>query len=122
MNTEKTTAVVKNRFQFQGVEPNADLERKANLKLIQMLAYAPPGAVAVGTVQKTGNSYAAAIEVSSAFRTFTSSAFGLSLEAAVNRVLSKMDDQLYNWRFGRGGGQAAKQTGYGDLNNSPMAG
>jgi hypothetical protein len=87
-----------------------------------MLAYAPPGATACGVVNKLQNGYAASIQVVSAFRAFHSSAFALTAETAVSRVLAKMDDQLYNWRFGNGGGQPAKQTGFGDLNNSPMAG
>jgi hypothetical protein len=48
----------KSRFCFQGIAPNAELETKANAKLSRLLALAPPGAQAVGKLERTGSRYA----------------------------------------------------------------
>ena len=110
MIPEVVTPKIKNQFRFEGVENETELARKANLRLIQLLAYAQPGAVATGLVQKSGKSFLASITIWSPYRSFTASSVALSAEAAVNLVLSKMDDQLFNWRYGSGNGRSSPQS------------
>jgi hypothetical protein len=121
-NIERNLQKQKNQFCFQGMEQDADLERTANLRLIQLLAYAPPGAIAIAIVQKAEKNYSASIEVSSPFRNFSASAVGLSAQVVVDRVLSKIEGQLFDWRFGSGRGRPGQQPGLGNLNDSSFAG
>lgn len=104
MNRQTEAQKAKNRFCFQGIEPDQELETKANLKLIQLLALAPPGANASGVLEPIRNSYLAKIEVQSPFRSFSSQAMGNSPHVAINRALERLEDQLFRWRFGSGNG------------------
>ncbi len=89
-------------FRFNNVPADPDLEKKTNLKLAQFLAIAPPGATAVGFLEKDEKHYTCAIEVSSPYRTFFEKAGGLTPNSAIQRALDKLEDQLYRWRFGGG--------------------
>lgn len=120
MNAEVNVHKIKNRFFFQDMQQDPDLERTANLRLIQLLAYAPPGAVAIGTVQRSGKNYFASIDVSSPFRSFIAKAEAVNSHDVVRRVLNKLDDQLFSWRFGNG--TPANQQGYNNYNHSTLAG
>jgi hypothetical protein len=83
------TRTEKARYQFclKDLGPDPDLERFANLMLVQLLALAPPGASAFGFVEKGGRVY----------------------RAAVNRVLQKIEDRLYQWRYGGGSSGASAE-------------
>jgi hypothetical protein len=100
MNTEMKTEDIQNRFRFCGITPEPELEKVANLKLLQLLAMAPPGAQSTGTLEKTGKSYQAEIRVSSHFRSFSSHAISGNAQNAVIRALERLEDQLYRWRYG----------------------
>jgi len=108
MNSSINLQETRNRFCL--VSDSPDLEKTAHLKLVQLLAYAPPGSTAAGRVDRSGGSYLASIEVQSSFRSFSAKAMGTSEAAAVKRSLEKMEDQLFRWRFGDGTGQSARST------------
>jgi hypothetical protein len=93
---------VQNRFCL--TNDNPDLEKTTNLNLLQLLAYAPPGSMAIGRVDRVEQSYLASIEVQSSFRCLSAKAMGTTEPAAVKRVLEKLEDQLFQWRFGGGPG------------------
>lgn len=106
------------RFRFNDVPVDPDLERRTNLKLAQFLAIAPPGATAVGFVEKDGSFYMSAIEVSSPYRTFLGKAGGLTPNSAIQRTLEKLEDQLYRWRYG--GGRSGNSFGSPFQFNQPQ--
>lgn len=89
-------------FRFNNVQVDSELAQRANLKLAQLLAIAPPGATGVGFLEKNEKVYLCAIEVSSPYRTFFEKAAALTPHSAVQRALDKLEDQLYSWRFGSG--------------------
>ena len=106
MNTQTLSKEMKNKFSFQGLPPDRELEGKANLKLTQLLALAPPGSEAFGRLEISGKSYHASIAVRSAYRIFTAEAYGFDAMVAVNRALERLENQLYHWRFGSGTGNS----------------
>lgn len=105
MQNLKQIPGVRNRFSFLNLEVDKDVERAMNLKLVQLLSLAPPGAVAYGTVEQIGSSCVAKLSIISSFRVFSAQATAPHPEKAVNRVLAEMEDQIFRWRFGgsRGG-------------------
>ena len=116
MNTQTRSEELKNQFRFHGVIPDRELETKANLKLMQLLVLAPPGAYALASLEVSGKSFLASVTVHSAYRTFSSQAFGGSQVSAINRALQRLEDQLYRWRFGsgtRGSGGNKSESGVG---------
>lgn len=99
---------------------DAELQKTANLRLIQLMAYAPPGARAIGRMEKVGKSYLATVEVKSSFRTFVANGLGNTEEGAVKRVLEKLEDQLFQWRFGRGPNVLARSRRPDVLSRPPL--
>ena len=89
-------------FQFHDAETDADLKRWANLRLAQLLTLAPPDAVLVGSLSRTEKFYVSSVEVKSTFRNFYEKASGTTPNTAIKRVLEKLEDRLYRWRFGGG--------------------
>lgn len=115
-------SVEKNQFQFQGIDPDSELEKDANRRLIEMMDYAPPGVTPKARVQRADDGYLATVVFSSTFQAFYARAFGLRLDTAIDRVLHKIYDQLYNWRLGRVGGRPTRHARYrGDLSRPRMA-
>lgn len=98
------TEAEKTRYEFclRDLGPDPELEKDAKLKLVQLLALAPPGATAFGFVEKSDRAYLAAVQVRSPYRTFLERASGVAPRTAVHRVLQKLEDRLYEWRFGGG--------------------
>lgn len=121
MNTETLIERSVNQFQFKDIANGTELASKSNLKLIQLLAYAPPGAVATGIVQKSAKGFSASLTIWSPYRIFTASSVALSAEVAVDRVLRKIDDQLFDWRFGSGNGRSSPQASIGHMRPSSFA-
>jgi hypothetical protein len=101
---------VKNRFHFGFLDYDSELEKEANLRLIQLLAFAPPGATGVGLVEKSEKEFLSTITIKSPFRTFTSKALSNNARAAVKKSLERIEEDLYRWRFGSGSGNGGKQT------------
>jgi hypothetical protein len=89
-------------FEFNFDEVDPETRSKANLRLVELLTLAPPGAKAVGVMDKEGQHYISAIEVSSPYRTFFQKALGSTPQAALQRVLDRLEDTLYRWRYGGG--------------------
>jgi hypothetical protein len=85
-----------NRFSL--IEEDPETEKMANLGLIQLLAHAPPGSVALGSIEKLGHIFCAKLEIRSDFRNFVCKSGGVSQRLAVKRVIQKMDDKIFNWR------------------------
>jgi hypothetical protein len=110
MSTQFETEGFQNRFQFFGIDPGPDLEKVANLKLLQLVALAPPGSQSSATLEKTGKSYLAEIRVTSHFRSFSSHAISGSAQNAVFRALERLDDQLYRWRYGDNTGNSGNNS------------
>ena len=100
MNVEKQLSEFNNSFQCKGMALDPELEKDANLKLIQLLALAPPGARSKGGMEKSGKNYLAEVKVHSHFRSFSSQAAGMNPRTAVLRALERLEDQLYRWRWG----------------------
>lgn len=88
-----------NRFSL--LEEDQETEKMANLGLIQLLAHAPPGSVAFGSIERLGHIFCAQLEVRSEFRNFLVKAGGISQKLAVRRVIQKMEDKIFNWRKNR---------------------
>lgn len=88
------------QFIFNNNQQDRDLEKDANLGLVKLLSLAPPKARASGVLQGDGDSYVAMVEISSPFRSFEGKAYGLTPRKAVQKVLEKLEDKLYQWRFG----------------------
>lgn len=119
MNNSMTLNEVCNRILLASSDPG--LEKTSNLRLLQLLAYAPPGTTATSRVDKTGQSYMASVDVHSSFKSFSAKANGTTEAAAVKRVLEKLEDQLFRWRFGSGSGHSPKGSEQGVFGRSPLA-
>jgi hypothetical protein len=91
------------QFQFRDVGADPHLEKNANLRLVQLLALAPPDASALGLLEKNDQYYVSTVEVQSRYRTFHEKAAGTTPDLAVKRALEKLEDRLYRWRAGSGG-------------------
>lgn len=89
-------------FRFNICDKDSVLEKNANLKLAQLLAHSPPGATAVGLIEKSENHYVSAIEVQSPYRTFFEKAAGLTPQSAIKLALEKIENRIYQWRYGGG--------------------
>jgi hypothetical protein len=83
---------VKNRFHFGFLDYDSELEKEANLRLIQLLAFAPPGATGVGLVEKSEKEFLSTITIKSPFRTFTSKALSNNARAAVKKSLERIEE------------------------------
>jgi hypothetical protein len=112
MRRELESALTPYQFQFSRFQPDPDLKKRANLKLVQLLVLAPPGARASGRVETLSQSYLSSVEIRSPYREFRESAVGLTPEAAIDRVLNRIEERLYRWRFGGGGGETSTQAGH----------
>ena len=125
MNSQINFKEVKNRFHFDYVEHDPDLEKTANLKLVQLLAFAPPSATGVGWVEKTESGFLSTVRILSPFRTFTAKAMGTSAASAIMKALERLEDELYRWRFGGGGtgnyGSFGRQESMPTTPNLPAA-
>jgi hypothetical protein len=121
MNTKLETEDIQNRFQFYGITPEPELEKVANLKLVELLAAAPPGAQSTGTLERTGKSYLAGIRVSSHFRSFSSHAISGNAQNAVIRALERLEDQIYRWRYGDNTGNPGNNSNSSGMGNLPLA-
>ncbi len=98
----------RHEFRFE-IDVDSTLEAKTNSRLVELLTLAPPDASAVGLLQRDEKSFLSAIEVQSKFLTFFEIGYGPSPEVAVQRALNRLEDRLYEWRFGGGSkGESAK--------------
>jgi len=111
-----------NRFYFNFFGYDPELERKANLRLLELLAYAPPSAGGFGRVEMSGREYISTIIIQSPFRSFTSKALSSNADSAVRKSLERMEEDLFRWRFGNGTGNNGKQTGLPSGTQMPLAG
>jgi hypothetical protein len=113
METKAIAEKEKNRFYFDFLNPNRELETRSNLKLLHLLTLAPPGAKGFGWVENNkGGNYLCTISIFSPFRSFTAKALGSSPEGTVNRALDRMEDELFRWRFGSGSGDQGREIGF----------
>jgi hypothetical protein len=117
MTTQIQTEGFQNRFQFFGIEPEPDLVKVANLKLLQLVALAPPGSQSAGTLEKTGKSYLAGVRIASHFRSFSSHSISGNAENAVARALERLEDQLYRWRYGENNGNPGNDSNSSGMGN-----
>lgn len=92
-------------FRFNWDDVDSSVRSQANLRLTQLLSLAPPGAKAVGVMNKEGKYYVTAVEVISPYRDFYKKAVGLTPESALEKVLERLEDSLYRWRYGGGGNE-----------------
>jgi hypothetical protein len=113
---------VKNRFHFGFLGYDSELEKEANLRLVQLLAFAPPGAAGVGFVERSEKEFLSTITIRSPFRTFTSKAIGNNPRSAVRKSLERIEEDLYRWRFGSGSGNGGKQTTLPSGTQQPLQG
>lgn len=95
------------KFNWDDVDP--DIRRRANLRIAQLLTLAPPGAKVVGVMNREGKYYVTAVEVSSHYRSFYKKAIGSTPEFALSRVLERLEEFLYRWRYG--GGSSDSEAG-----------
>jgi hypothetical protein len=118
----KTPAELNNKFHFGYYADDADNEpefaKAANLRLLQLLVDAPPGASAIGLVEKNDREYISLIKVRSPFRSFTASAAGTDAERTVGKALDRLEDELYRWRFGSSSGSDRHDN---EVLNIPLA-
>jgi hypothetical protein len=110
MKSQESFEGVKNRFHFGFLDYSSELEKEANLRLIQLLAFAPPSATGVGFVEKSEKEFLSTITIKSPFRTFSAKALGTNPRSAVNKSLERIEEDLYRWRFGSGSGNSGKQA------------
>jgi hypothetical protein len=122
MNPQVRLKKVENKFHFDFVNEDKDLEKYANLKLLQLLAYAPPGATGVGLVEKYQGEFLSTITIQSHYRSFTAKAIGSDAKAAVRKSLDRLEDELFRWRFGGGSGNNGRHTGIPTVSHLPLAG
>jgi hypothetical protein len=113
---------MKNRFHFGFLDYDPELEKEANLKLVQLLAFAPPGATGVGLVEKSEKEFLSTITIRSPFRTFVAKAIGNTPSFAVRKSLERLEEDLYRWRFGSGSGNGGRQVSIGSGNQRPLEG
>ena len=104
MNFKIRLEEVKNRFHFGYLDYDLETEKDANLKLIQLLALAPPAATGVGLVEVAQQGFLTTVTVRSPFRSFTGKAIGPTARTSINRALERLENELYRWRFGGGSG------------------
>ncbi len=102
-------AVTRNRFHFGIDDCDPELKKTANLKLLQLLAIAPPAASGLGFVQQSEHEFLATITIQSSFRSFVAKAVSANLELAVRKCLERMEDDLLRWRFGSGSGNSSER-------------
>lgn len=121
MNTTKQIQGPKNCFHHKGIDPGPHLEKDANLKLVQLLAMAPPGAYSTWSIEKTGKNYLAEVKMFSPFRSFSSRSEGMSPHSVVHRALERMEDQLYRWRWGGNKKDENTDSKASDVGNLPYA-
>jgi hypothetical protein len=121
MTTQIENEGFQNRFQFFGIEPEPDLEKVANLKLVQLVALAPPGSQSAGTLEKTGKSYLAGVRIASHFRSFSSHSISGTAENAVARALERLEDQIYRWRYGENKGNSGNDSNTSGVGDYPLA-
>ena len=95
---------LKNRFHFGFLNYDPELEKEANLKLLQLLAFAPPGATGVGLVEETERDFLSTVTIRSPFRTFTAKAVESAEKSAVRKSLERLENELFRWRSGGGTG------------------
>lgn len=112
MNLKTERRGLSYQFHFANVDPDPELTRKANLKLAQLVAIAPPGASATGVLERNERHYHSVIDVKSPYRSFHEEAVAKEPGTAIQRVLEKVEDRIYAWRFGRGGEGAPAQAHY----------
>jgi hypothetical protein len=112
MDTKPVVEKEKNRFCFDYSNPDRELETRSNLKLLNLLTLAPPGAKGVGLIENTDGRYLCTITIYSPFRSFTAKAMGANPEATINRALDRMEDELFRWRFGNGSGNPERGIGF----------
>ena len=106
------------QFKFNFDDVDSEIRRRANLRLVELLTLAPPGAKAVGVMDKEGRYYVSAIEVSSPYRSFFQKAVGLTPASTLSRVLERTEDALYRWRYGGGSHGEEFQSETGPMNKS----
>ena len=122
MNPQVRLKKVENKFHFDFVNEDKDLEKEVNLKLLQLLAYAPPGANGVGLVEKSQGEFLSTIAIQSHFRSFTAKAIGSDAKAAVRKSLDRLENELFRWRFGGGSGNNERHTSIPRVSHLPLAG
>lgn len=122
MKEQIRQAEVKNKFHFGFTDYDPELESAANLKLIQLLAFAPPSATGVGLVEKSEREFLATISIQSPFRSFAAKAISTNPESAVKKSLERMEENLFRWKFGSGSGNNGRQTGIPSGTQMPLAG
>ncbi|MBL7714064.1 MAG: hypothetical protein JNL01_01265 [Bdellovibrionales bacterium] len=98
-------------LQFQNLAYDPELEKRTNLRLVEILAIAPPEAIAKAQIRKEGRTFVASTTVESGFRTFQQSALGPSAREAIMNALRRLEEQVYRWRYGRGPGSTSLQPG-----------
>ena len=88
-------------FSFINMRPDPVLQARANLKLVQILAAGPHDATAFGTIEQVGDYFVAKVSVRSRFYSRTERAVGFTADGAVERLLNRIEDCLYDWRYSR---------------------
>jgi len=106
MNTQIQNRITQNKFTFEGVAVSRELEMDANAQLDGLLALAPPGACGAGVLYQAGHRYRATVVVQSPYRHFVERAVGTNPRIVVNKVLNKLENDLFIWRHGTGAPQA----------------
>jgi hypothetical protein len=87
-------------FGFSGIEDDKELQKEVNLRVVQILAQAPPGAFSSGRVELLGLTHFSHVKIESPFKTFLAQAAGMSARSALMRALDRLEDQINRWRWG----------------------
>lgn len=85
-------------FRFVQLEPDPELQTRASLRLYEILAMGPMDAYAQGTIERARDYYVARVELQSKYLNLVEKAAGLTADTATERVLSRLEDALYDWR------------------------
>jgi len=85
-------------FQLAKTEIDPRFEKDVNLKLVELLALAPPDASATGVLEKCDQFYWSSVAVESRYCNFQEKAAGTTPHSAVARALEKLENKLYEWR------------------------
>jgi len=111
MKTKNKIQLSKNEITFRNFAASCDLQKAANLRLLELLAMAPPGADGGGLVDKVENQYYACALIQSAYRSFIQYAVSENPTEAVGKVLDRLENDIFSWRYGTGTPQAQSDSG-----------
>jgi ribosome-associated translation inhibitor RaiA len=85
-------------FFFRGFSPDPGLEIHAARELHRLRELAPTESEFLGTVERSPDGFIARLDIYSKLGPFLADAHSGEVEASVDQVIEKMEDQLSQWK------------------------